>query len=56
MKVKRMEIKEILRTIWLISANKIKSSEFAIKQATQLIVKINSSLRQKLGMQDFTRH
>jgi hypothetical protein len=56
MKVKRMEIKEILRTIWLISANKIKSSEFVIKQPTQLIVKINSSLRQKLGIQDFTRH
>ena len=29
MKVKRMGIKEILRKIWLISSNKIKTSESA---------------------------
>ena len=44
MKVKRMGIKEILRRIWLFSANKIKSSESFSKQPTQLIVKLNSSL------------
>jgi hypothetical protein len=49
MKVKRMGITEILRRIWLFSANKIKSSESVSKQLTQLIVKLNSSLRQKLG-------
>ena len=46
MKVKRMGITEILRRIWLFSANKTKSSEFISKQPTQLIVKLNSSLRQ----------
>ena len=44
MKVKRMGIPETLRRIWLISANKIKSSEFFSKQPTQLIVELNSSL------------
>ena len=45
MKVKRMGITEILRRIWLFSANKIKSSESFSKQPTQLIVELNSSLR-----------
>ena len=45
MKVKRMGITEILRRIWLFSANKIKSFESFSKQPTQLIVKVNSSLR-----------
>ena len=49
MKVKRMGITEILRRIWLFSANKIKSSEFFSKQPSQLIIKLNSSLLQKLG-------
>ena len=34
MKVKRIEITEILRSIWLFSANKIKSSESVSKQPT----------------------
>jgi hypothetical protein len=46
MKVKRMGIAEILRRIWLFSANNIKSSEYLSKQPTQLIVELNSSLRQ----------
>ena len=41
MKIKRMGKTEVLRRIWLFSANKIKSSE----KATQLIVKLNTSLR-----------
>ena len=45
MKVKRMGISEILRRIWLFSANKMKSSESFSKQPTQLIVELNSSLR-----------
>ena len=45
MKVKRVGITEILRRIWLFSANKIKSSESFSKQSTQLIFKLNSSLR-----------
>ena len=49
MKVKRMGITEILRRIWLFSANKIKSSESVSKQPSQLIVELNSSLWQKLG-------
>ena len=44
MKVKRMGIIEILRRIWLFSANKTKSSESFSKAPTQLIVKLNSSL------------
>jgi hypothetical protein len=38
MKVKRMGITEILRMIWIFSANKIKSSESVSKQPTQLII------------------
>ena len=45
MKVKRMGVTEILRKIWLFSANEIKSSESFSKQPTQLIVGPNSSLR-----------
>ena len=41
-----MGITEILRRIWLFSANKTKSSESFNKQPTQLIVELNSSLRQ----------
>ena len=41
-----MGITEILRRIWLFSANKIKSSESFSKQPTQLIIELNSSLRQ----------
>ena len=36
MKVKRMGITEILRRIWLFSANKIKRSEAVRKQPSQL--------------------
>ena len=39
-----MGIKEVLRRIWLFSANKIKSSESFSKQQTQLIIQLNSSL------------
>ena len=42
MKVERMGITEILRRIWVFSANKIKSSESFDKQPTQIIVKLNS--------------
>ena len=38
MKVKRMGLTEILRRIWLFTANKIKSSESVSKQPTQLII------------------
>ena len=38
MKRKRMEITEILRRIWLFSANKIENSEYFSKQQTQLII------------------
>ena len=38
MKVKRLGITEILRSIWLFSANKIKSSKSGSKQPTQLII------------------
>ena len=44
-----MRITEILRRIWLFSANKINSSESVSKQPSQLIVELNSSLWQKLG-------
>ena len=44
MKVKRMGIKEIFSRIWVISANKIKTSESISKESSQL--KLNSSLRQ----------
>jgi hypothetical protein len=45
MKVKRMVITEILRSIWLFSANKIKNSESGSTQPTRLIIELNSSLR-----------
>ena len=45
MKVKRMGITEILRRIWLSSANKTKSSELFSEQPTQLIFDLNSSLQ-----------
>ena len=45
MKVKRMGITEILKRIWLFSANKAKSCESFSKQPTQLIFELNSSLR-----------
>ena len=48
-----MGITEILRRIWLFSANKIKSPESVSKQPTQHIVELNSSLRQKLATNDF---
>ena len=51
MKVKRMGITEILRKIWLFSANKLKSSESFSKQPTQLIVELNTSLRQIIDSQ-----
>ena len=38
-------IPELLRRIWLFSANKIKSSETISKQPTQLIFEPNSSLQ-----------
>ena len=38
-----MGITEVLRIIWLFSANNIKSSESFSKQPTQLIIKLNSS-------------
>jgi hypothetical protein len=44
MKIKRMGIKEILRRISLISANKIKTSESVNKQSSQLKLELNSSL------------
>jgi hypothetical protein len=42
MKVRRMGITEILRRIWLFSANKIKSSDSGSKQSTQLIIVANN--------------
>ena len=48
MKVKRMGKTEILNRIWLLSANKIKSSESVSKQPTQVIVELNTSLRYKI--------
>ena len=41
LKVKRMGITEILKRIWLFSANKIKSSESFSKQPTQLIIAVH---------------
>lgn len=51
-----MGITEILRRIWLLSANKIKSSQSVSKQPTQIIVELNSSLWQKLGTLDSLSH
>ena len=48
-----MGITEILRRILLFSANKIKSSESFSKQPTQLIVELNSSLRQIIDSMHF---
>ena len=48
MKAKRLGITEILRRIWLLSANKIKVSESVSKQPTQLTVELISSLRQMI--------
>ena len=49
MKVKRTGIKEILRRVWLFSANKIKALNLLtnnqLNSRTQLIVKLNSSLQ-----------
>ena len=44
MKIKRMGITEILRRIWLFSANEIKSSESFSKQPTQLIIAAHNCL------------
>ena len=52
MKAKRMGITEILRMIWLFSANKIKSPESVSKQLTQLIVELKSSLLHIIVTQD----
>ena len=41
-----MGIKLFLRRIWLISANKIKTSESVCKESSQLKLELNSSLRQ----------
>jgi hypothetical protein len=54
MKVKRMWIKCILRRIWLISANKIKTSEFIFKQSSQLKLELNSSLWQLIAVNLWT--
>ena len=55
MKVKKMRVTEILSRIWLFSANKIKSSEPVSKKLIQLIVKLNTSLWQKLGTRLFCK-
>ena len=46
---KRTGVTEILRGIWLFSANKIKTSESVSKKSFQLKLELNSSLWQKLG-------
>ena len=55
MKVKRMGVTEILRRIWLFSANKIKSSESFRKQPTELIDDLNSSLWHIIVTDDSTQ-
>ena len=55
MKVEGIEITEILRRIWLFSANKIKSSESFSKQPIQLIANLNSSLRHIIVTNAFFR-
>ena len=50
MKVKRMGITEILRRIWLFSANKIKNSESFSKQPTQLIIAANNCHTKSKGL------
>ena len=47
MKVKTIGVIEILRRIWLFSANKIKPLNLLVNN--QLKLELNSSLRQKLG-------
>ena len=44
MKVNGMGITEILRRIWLFTANNIKCYEYFSKQPTQIILDLNSSL------------
>ena len=45
MKINKMGIKEILRRIWLISANKIKKpTESVNNQSSQLKLELNASL------------
>ena len=51
-----MGITEILRRVWLFSANKIKSSETFSKQPTQLIVELNSSLRHIIVPKVLSQH
>ena len=46
MKIKRVGIKEFLRRIWLISADKTKTSESVCKQSSHLKLELNSLLRQ----------
>ena len=46
MKVNGMRIKEILRRIWLLSANKIKPSESICKQSSQVKLELNLSFWQ----------
>ena len=50
MKVKRIGITEILRRVWLFSANKIKSSESFSKQPTQLIIAANNCHTKSKGL------
>ena len=44
-----MEITEILRRIWLFTANKIKGSESFSKQPTQLIIAADNWLKKVEG-------
>ena len=44
MKVKRMGIKDLLRKIWLIAANKINPSESICKQSSQVKLKVKVKL------------
>ena len=53
MKGKVMGIKEILRLIWLISANKIKTFESVGKLSSQLKLELNSSLWQNIAFEKF---
>ena len=50
MELKRMRIKEILRRIWLLSANKIKPSESMCKQLELSQVKLKPKLKLKLKL------
>ena len=50
----KLGITEILRRIWLFSANKIKSSEYFSKELTQLIVELNSSLQHIIATLGFS--